>query len=256
MRYQTEGSKESLAFAKEIQKSHPGFLIHQDEAIVAINKPAGILTTGATKGSPVGAGEIVRIILGSDIHPVHQLDKDTSGLLLLGNGKGSRRYLSDQFENRVVTKRYIALVDGVWDPQIAGIIAPLTPDAPVCVSLSAESKKAATSFQQLALLEDEKGSLRSLLWVRIHTGRTHQIRAHLSHLGFPITGDQMYNFEPAGFPRQLLHAAQITFCHPQSEEQMTLHAPLAADFYQFLSKMSLRLTSDLFENITSESLAD
>lgn len=256
MIYGVEEGAGHLSYADKVVKNNPDFFVYQDEAVVVVNKPAGIYTSGASEKSPFGISELVQQLLGPDICPVHQLDGDTTGAVLLGKGRGNRGALSVQFRDRTIRKGYVALVDGEWDPRVTGIIAPLTPfirSVRVRVEISQIAKQAVTAFQRIALLEDERGRLRSLLWVRIFTGRTHQIRAHLQSLGFPITGDQTYNdHDRIGFSRQLLYAYELTFCHPQSQEIITLNVPLVPDFHKFVSEMRIIEDSEMFDRVMSK----
>lgn len=233
----------------ELAMRFDNYVLHQDTDMLVVNKPAGIVVH-AGRHHPIGVNEIVSGIHGRDAAAVHRLDKDTSGLLVLAKTDTARRRLSQQFERHQVKKTYIALVDGQLPERIGGIIAPLTQERYVTISLSEEAKPAATSFSPIASLVDSRGIPRTLLKVRIFTGRKHQIRAHLAELGFPIIGDHTYNTEdPNGFPRQLLHAFALEFTHPTTENSMTVYAPLAKDFREALARYSVQDASPLFDEV-------
>ncbi|MDO8577195.1 MAG: RluA family pseudouridine synthase [Candidatus Daviesbacteria bacterium] len=227
-------------------------IVHEDDSVLVVNKPAGVPVYGVSKICPFGIVEAVAASKRLDTHPVHRLDRDTSGLLLLGKSSSSRRALSKQFSGRRVSKIYLALVDGQWDPILAGIIAPLTRNEPVRVELSEQARKAATAFTLVAHLEDERYNPYSLLKIKIFTGRTHQIRAHLSSLGHPIVGDKTYNFDPTGASRQLLHAYEMTFIHPKTKQPLTLRAPIETDFGQAILGFRNNTATDSYREIISE----
>lgn len=217
----------------EFSENFAEHVLYNDDDIVVINKPYGIPVTD-TQEYPTGVVNIVRSAINPDASPVHKLDKDTSGALIFGMTKKARRVLSNQFLRREVDKEYLALVDGEWNYKIAGIIGPILEGQVGRVEISEKAKKAATSFDQIGLFRDKKGGYKSLLMVKIFTGRTHQIRAHLRELGFPITGDHIYNPDSSDCHRQLLHAYRIKFRHPTTNEQMLIEAPIARDFERYV----------------------
>lgn len=237
-------------------------IVYEDNWVLVVNKPAGVSVNGASKVCSFGITETVVASQRLDTHPVHRLDRDTSGLLLLGKSRSTRGFLSKQFSRRSVGKTYLALVNGHWDPKLVGIIAPLTRSEPVRIELSEQARKAATAFTLVALLEDERYNPYSLLTIRIFTGRTHQIRAHSSSLGHPIVGDQVYNNKvvesfaynpnPTEAPRQLLHAYEMTFIHPKTKQQLTLRAPLEPDFGQTILDLRISTATDTYRRVLSE----
>ncbi len=230
-------------------------IVYEDNCILAINKPSGVSVYGVSKTCPFGIAEAVAASQRADTHAVHRIDRDTSGLLLLGKSGSVRRSLSKQFSRRSIRKIYLALVDGQWDPALAGIIAPLTRHEPVRVELSEHAKRAATAFRLIAGLEDEQNNPYSLLEVHIFTGKTHQIRAHSKELDHPIVGDKIYNSDPIGFPRHLLHAWELTFIHPETKQPLTLHAPLEPDFGQIIIDLRINNATDTYRKILHETQA-
>lgn len=166
---------------------------------------------------------------------VHRLDKDTSGLLLVALSEEARIRLSDAFAKREISKEYLALVAGL--PEISGEC-----DAPIgrhpelrtkmaVVSEAKGGKKAYSVWKRLWHSPDNKFSLIS---IQIHSGRTHQIRVHMAHLGHPLLGDRLY--APADIrelgPRQMLHAYRLELTHPFTQEKLCFFAPLPEDFFQ------------------------
>lgn len=227
-------------------------IVYEDNCILAINKPSGVPVYGVSKTCPFGIAEAVAASQRADTHAVHRIDRDTSGLLLLGKSGSVRRSLSKQFSSRSIRKIYLALVDGQWDPTLAGIIAPLTRHEPVRVELSEQAKKAATAFTLVAGLKDVLNNPYALLEVQLYTGRTHQIRAHLNDLGYPIVGDRVYNSDPTGSSRQLLHAWELTFTHPRTKQPLTLLAPLDPDFSQAILDLRINTVTGRYRKILEE----
>jgi len=223
------------------------YILYEDEDIIVMNKPAGIISHRAP-GHLVGIAEVVKKKKGANI--CHRLDIDTSGLMIFGKHKKATSVVMKQFAQRQVQKRYMALVDGEWNTKIAGIIAPLQENRKrVQVKEKQKGTRgAATSFDEIALLESG-GNKKSLLDIRIFTGRKHQIRSHLRHLEYPITGDQLYNVDKLGFERQLLHSTSLTFTHPTTSEEMTLKAPLTDDFKEFLQEADVVEKTDKFDEL-------
>lgn len=220
------------------------FVIYEDDDILVLNKPAGVISEQSLPRYPYAAPEVASMVRGETIQPAHRLDMFTSGLLIMAKNDEALWNLQRQFQRRKVKKEYLALVDGWWpDDKIAGIIAPLTqPPAAIEVSTDPSAKEAATAFAPVAVYEDAEGHEKSLLRVRIFTGRTHQIRVHLKHLGFPIVGDRTYNNNGNGngnLPRFFLHSAHIEFYHPVTGKPLSFDAPLTSDFESQLAKYKL-----------------
>ncbi len=205
----------------------------EDPSILLFDKPSGMQTHGSANGFIEGAQDTVRQLRGDNWSAMHRLDRDTSGLLLFGSGRKIRAMLQEQFIGRKVRKIYLAIVKGEFNSDILGIIAPLKhypEEGRVKVETTPEAKKAASSFQVLDVMQDTFGQVASRLKVRIYTGRTHQIRVHLSHLGNPIIGDPWYNPDPVEGQRLLLHAHQISFTHPITQKQVTFTSQVPEDF--------------------------
>lgn len=211
--------------ASEVEPQDLGVpIVYEDEALVVINKPVGMAThpgPGWWKGSAVNA-LLFQIRdwpgVGGVAQPgiVHRLDRDTSGLLVFAKNDEAHRHLLNQASNRQMKRRYLAWVEG--DLLGEGVIdAPLgrSPEQPDRVIATLTGKSARTRFRSLRV---EAG--RSLVELELETGRTHQIRVHLSHLGYAVVGDPWYHPNPDAEP-MMLHAYSLAFTHPMSGKSLS-----------------------------------
>ena len=228
-------------------------IIYEDDDIIIINKEKGIVVHPGN-GNPDGtlANAVMAKCKGSlsgiggKIRPgiVHRIDKDTSGLVIIAKNDLAHINLSEQIQNRKVQKTYIALVRGCVKENEATINMPIgrsTKDRKK-MAVTKNGKEAITHFKVLNRFTTNKASY-TLLEVKIETGRTHQIRVHLSEIGYPIVGDMVYSNgkNPFGVEGQMLHAAKLTFKHPTTNKEVTFEAPLPEYFtkvLQILEKQS------------------
>ncbi len=222
-------------------------IIFEDEHLLVICKAPGVVThPGAGHTDATLANGIVyycRDIIGvgdDALRPgiVHRLDKDTSGVLVVAKTQRSHRTLSAAFKERKVVKRYHALVHGIMKEPKGKLTAAIgrhpVHRKKMMVRGGTGSRYAVTNWQ----VKEEFSSLFSLVELLIETGRTHQIRVHLAHLGHPVAGDIVYGSPKKSIAsRQLLHASFIGFPHPETGENMTFHAPLWPDFQQVIDKL-------------------
>jgi 23S rRNA pseudouridine1911/1915/1917 synthase len=226
----------------------PLTLLHEDADIVVIDKPAGLVVHPA-------AGHADRTLVnallfhvkdlsgvGGELRPgiVHRLDKDTSGVMVIAKHDAAHRKLTANWNSERVRKEYLALVYGTPAADRGTVDAPIgrDPRDRKRMAVVPEGRRAITDYEVA-----ERVRYASLLRCRLRTGRTHQIRVHLKHLGHPIVGDPVYSGPQwRGIPdkrvqkalsslgRQMLHATRITLEHPGTGEAMTFEAPLPADF--------------------------
>jgi len=228
-------------------------ILHEDEDLIVINKQAGLIVhaaSGEEEDTLVNAllhhceGELSGI--GGVARPgiVHRLDKDTSGCMVCAKNDAAHLALGRQFHDREVEKFYQAIACGAVTSAVGEIDAPIMRHPnhrQVMTATQGGGKPARTSYRVLR-------RLRGATWVeaQLHTGRTHQIRAHFKHIGFPLVGDPIYSkkqnrklLEETGFSthRQMLHSASLTLTHPGHGEWMTFKAPLPEDFEAALAAL-------------------
>jgi len=233
-------------------------VVYEDSWLLVVDKPAGLVVHPAP-GHAVGTlvhGLLHRCSglsgIGGVMRPgiVHRLDKDTSGLLVVAKNDSAHNILSSQFKQGGIIKKYIALVHGVM-PGENGKIDLAISRHPVrrkemAVSPS-KGKRALTLWNRIEVI----GGRFALLSVTLKTGRTHQIRVHLSHLGFPILGDQVYGFKKSWWDkncpeaqaivpllnRQMLHSTLLGFVHPGTGKYVEFESPVAADMQKIISNL-------------------
>jgi 23S rRNA pseudouridine955/2504/2580 synthase len=225
-------------------------VLHEDEALIAINKPAGMAVHG---GSGVSLGVIEQLRrerpTASYLELVHRLDRETSGVLLIAKKRAALTALHAQLRLGQAEKFYLALVKGRWKDAKRAVTLPLhkyvSKSGERRVRVEAEGQQAHTVFRAKRALAGF-----TLLEAELKTGRTHQIRVHLAHLGFPIAGDDKYgDFElnralvRQGLKRMFLHACRMTVVHPASGRRVTVEAPLAEDLERFLHTLEANATT-------------
>jgi 23S rRNA pseudouridine955/2504/2580 synthase len=215
-------------------------VIFEDDALIALDKPAGLAVHGGS-GIAHGAIESLRSMRPQAryLELVHRLDRDTSGVLLVAKKRSALAALHAMLRERAIDKRYLAGVAGRFRNELQRVRASLakrtTAEGGKHVTVSADGQEAETVFRRL-----ERGAEFSLLEAELLTGRTHQIRVHLAHLGHPILGDDKYgDFElnrklrKLGLKRMFLHAASLAFAHPLTGAPVSLQSPLPAELERF-----------------------
>lgn len=220
----------SAAKAQDI----PLDILHEDAAVLVLDKPAGLVVH---PGAGNADGTLVNALLfhcaglsviGGVERPgiVHRLDKETSGCLVIAKTDFAHRSLSGQFADRLVQKSYLALVEGI--PRMPhGRIEAAIGRHPIHRQKMTVSERGRASVTQYRVLASSLG--KALVECQPRTGRTHQIRVHLKHLGHPIVGDPLYG-RRGGHSRHFLHAWKISFTHPETGKPLDFCAPLPPDF--------------------------
>jgi 23S rRNA pseudouridine1911/1915/1917 synthase len=225
----------------EADASIPYRIVYADEAMLVVDKPAGVIVhpaPGVTGGTLVHGLVAEGAAGGSAARPgvVHRLDKDTSGLLVVARSEAAYAALGRALRRRAIRREYVALVHGRPASRSGRIEAPVGRDrgrGRMRVG-GAAPRDAVTHFALRELLPTT-----SLLDVRLETGRTHQIRVHLEAIGMPVVGDPVYAPRDAprfGLGRQFLHATRLTFPHPLSGEELVVESPLPADLEAALAR--------------------
>ncbi|MCG9551970.1 23S rRNA pseudouridine(955/2504/2580) synthase RluC [Vibrio sp. Isolate31] len=207
-------------------------IIYEDDHMLILNKPSGTAVHGGS-GLKFGAIEALRALRPEArfLELVHRIDRDTSGILLVAKKRSALRHLQAQFREKTVQKYYFALVMGEWKNSCKVVNAPLLKnEVNSIVRVNPNGKASETRFKVLEKFKDA-----TLIQASPITGRTHQIRVHTQYTGHPIAWDDRYGdrrFDAytgkVGLDRLFLHAANIKFTHPGSEEKMDISAPMEA----------------------------
>ncbi|QJR15220.1 RluA family pseudouridine synthase [Usitatibacter palustris] len=218
-------------------------ILFEDDALLAIDKPSGLAVHGGS-GVAHGAIESLRAMRpdAKFLELIHRLDRETSGVLLLAKKRSALVAMQEMWRERDMDKRYLAGVAGRFRNERQHVRAALakrpTTDGDRRVSVSEDGQPAETILRRI-----ERGTEFSLLEAELLTGRTHQIRVHLAHLGHPILGDDKYGdyalnreLKKRGLKRMFLHAAKLSFSHPLTGAALTLCAPLPSDLETFRKK--------------------
>lgn len=232
----------------------PLTIIFEDPYLLVVDKPAGLVVhpaAGNLDGTLVNAllhhcnGRLSGI--GGVARPgiVHRIDKDTSGLLVVAKTDRAHAGLAEQFANHSIGRRYVALVAGLPVPPAGRIATNLArSDAnrqKVAVVSPPKGKHAVTHYRLLKPLQKA-----AMVECRLETGRTHQVRVHMAHIGHPLLGDPVYGrglmadiCRELGFHRQALHAAELQFLHPVTQENLAFESPLPSDIQQLERRLAV-----------------
>lgn len=222
-----------------IPQDMPLDILYEDEHVLAVDKPSNLLVHPLSYHllDTLANGVIYhwqRQGLSSKFRAVSRLDKDTSGVMLIAKNSYSCHQLAVQMKNGLCRREYLAVVQGRIAVDSGSIDLPIgRPDAGSLIfGVTAQGKEAVTHF---TVMQRFAGA--SLVKLRLETGRTHQIRVHLRHFGYPLMGDDLYGGSLELIQRQALHSWRLEFTHPVTGELMQLEAPLPADLTALIHKL-------------------
>lgn len=233
-------------------------IIYEDQSLIVLNKPPDLVihpAPGHSKGTLVhGLLQHCKELsnAGGEFRPgiVHRLDKDTSGIMIVAKNDNAHISLSKQFKEGAIEKRYIAIVHGIPNRNKGELELPIGRHPQKRKKMTVHSSRGKNALTRWEV-RDKFGDSFSSLIVVPKTGRTHQIRVHLSHIGHPILGDSVYGFKRGGWKkhlserirkvveveRQMLHAETIKFVHPDSKKECDFRAPVPADMSNVLNEL-------------------
>lgn len=219
-------------------------ILYEDEELLLVHKPAGMVVHPA-QGNP--AHTLVNALLyhvqklsgiSGAARPgiVHRLDKDTSGIMIIAKNDRAHAFLAKQFKNQTMERNYRVVVKGVVQHQEGRVEEPVgrafLNRKKIMVKPSG-GKEALTFFRVI-----ERFSKASLLELRLHTGRTHQIRVHMRHMDHPVLGDAIYGVTSPWISRQAVHAFGLSFTHPVTQKKMHFECPMPADMLSLLKHLA------------------
>ena len=213
--------------------AEPLVMLHNDDEMLVIHKPAGLVVhPGAgTRDTTLVEALLAEHTLAKTDDPerpgvVHRLDKETSGVIVMAKTESALKALQAQFAERSVIKQYLAVVEGTIAEEEGWIEAPIgrDPARPSRMAIQARGKHAESGFLVLDRADEQ-----TLVLVRLHTGRTHQIRVHMKYIGHPVVGDSNYGHGKEG-DRMLLHAWRLEIAHPSTGERLRFEAEIPAEF--------------------------
>jgi 23S rRNA pseudouridine1911/1915/1917 synthase len=231
-----------LAPLKATAEDIPLSVLYEDASVVAIDKPAGMVVHA---GAGVHAGTVVNALLhrfnllstvGGDLRPgiVHRLDRFTTGVLLVAKTDAAHRDLAAQFQSRQVEKIYLALVEGTLTGS-GRIQKPIVRDPRNRARMTARLSTGRSALTDWKALENYAGF--TFLEIRIGTGRTHQIRAHMAALGHPVAGDRLYGGKASPWNRYFLHAHRLGFRSPAKGVPVVVESPLPPDLLEWKASL-------------------
>jgi len=246
-------------------------ILYEDESVIVINKPAGMVVHPA---AGYGSGTLVNALLYHCINPpsppfykggrgglsgiggierpgiVHRLDKDTSGLLMVAKDDFAHHHLSRQLKDRTIVRKYLALARGNIKENSKRIEIPIGRHVSDRKKMSIKTKRGRIAITEFTVIERFENY--TFLEIRLKTGRTHQIRVHLSSIGHPVAGDRVYGGRQKtevrsqiSIPRQMLHAAILGFIHPMMGKYLEFTAPIPDDMKNILNFLRGRVSLDL-----------
>ena len=218
-------------------------IIYEDDDVLVINKPSGLVVhpgAGNTNGTLVN-GLMAHTEELSDINGevrlgiVHRIDKDTTGLMIVAKNNKAHEILSDALSRHEIKRDYLAIIKGEFPSDTATIDAPIGRDEVNRKKMAVTSKNSKEAITHLRVVKRFKGF--TLVRLSLETGRTHQIRVHMSYIGYPIVNDPLYGTGESNEYGQFLHSTSIDFIHPTTKEKMHFEIDMPEEFKEFLSTL-------------------
>lgn len=221
-------------------ESEPVEVLYEDPYLIVLNKPSGLLIHPAGQTSRGTLSNYLAYYYQQQeiickVRPLHRLDRETSGCVLFAKDSHTQAILERYLNERRLKRTYQAIVQGIVDPPTGTINAPIGPHPakPNRRAINPQGDQAITHYKTVQSFSEA-----SLLELTLDTGRTHQIRVHLTHIGHPIIGDRMYGKASALITGQALHASSLHFPHPVEQREITVNAQFPVDFLRVLENYS------------------
>ncbi len=215
----------------------PLTILYEDEDIVVVNKPAGMPVHPSLNNYTNSLANALAWYYQEQHKPfifrcTNRLDRDTSGITVIAKHMLSSNLLSSMTRRHTIIREYLAVVKGKVEPSQGSICAPIARKGTSLVERTVDfehGEHAVTHYKTLSATQLREDNTHSLVWLKLETGRTHQIRVHMKYLGFPLIGDYLYNPDMEYIKRQALHSWRLSFPHPITGKNMCFTAPLPKD---------------------------
>lgn len=216
----------------------PLSILYEDDSMLILDKPAGIAVHPSFSHYDTSLSNGVRyyfdtIGLKKKIRPVNRLDKDTSGIVIFAKNEYIQECLAKQMKQHQFKKQYIALVEGKLKQRATKLTFPIARKTSSIIERCVASTGETAITRYYVIREWET---MSLLSISLETGKTHQIRVHMAHIGHPIVGDTLYGTESKSISRQALHACKVDFIHPITKQKMSIESPIPNDMEKIIFK--------------------
>ncbi len=211
-------------------------VLYEDDYFIIVNKPAGVAVHPVQRDQRGTLVEALSVYWtgkseGAVPHPVHRLDKETSGAILIAKSSYAHQLADRELREGNLDREYLAIVEGCIEDDAGTIAAAIARDPlhKVRRRVSPGGEQAITHYRVIA-----RSGQTTLVRIRLETGRTHQIRVHFAHLRHPLAGDTLYGGRRYSFARQALHAIRLSFVHPLGKQEIVAHAPLPDEFCRYI----------------------
>lgn len=220
-------------------------ILYDDDYIIVVDKPSGMVVhpgAGNPNHTLVNAllSHTEKLSGGENFRPgiVHRIDKDTSGILLVAKNDKVHDILAEGFKNKTIKRVYVALLKGVFPNNAATIDAPIGRDPKNRIRMTVTDQNAKNAVTHLKVIK--RYDKYTLVELRLETGRTHQIRAHMKYIGYPVYNDPVYTSDKCTEFGQFLHAKSLEFDHPITKEHMYFESPVPEEMQEFLDRLDCK----------------